>query len=162
MAPFRSRFGGSRVRRFAKPMILRGNRSESKRLVASEYHGLPRTRELPNPPKQNKNGRPRFRVTAAHASVSGLGSSPAERAAYDAERDAKGDDAVVQPDRHTRSMVNPARISKYNYAAYSITNAYEGVRPVRLGFPGAGSLPVSVFLRRFAARALSTSRARPA
>jgi hypothetical protein len=62
------------------------------------------------------DGRSRFTIQ--------LGSSPAGRPAYDAERNANRDEADGQPDRHSRSMANPARISKYNYLANTIIFAY--------------------------------------
>jgi len=47
--------------------------------------------------------------------VTRLGPSPAHRPAHDAERIyAKDDDRMVQPDRHTASIADRLRISKYN------------------------------------------------
>ena len=71
------------------------------------------------------DGRSRFTVR--------LGSSPADRPAYNAERDANHDEQMVQRDRHIRSMSNPARISKYNYPEDTINCAYERVSAAAAG-----------------------------
>jgi hypothetical protein len=63
---------------------------------------------------ENQKGRP-FSGDGPCSFLTRLGPSPAHRPAYDAERvNAKDDDRVVQPDRHTASIADRQRISKYN------------------------------------------------